>query len=283
MFLSLWLTVLGLSSSAASWSPSNSTYINPILPDFHPDPSCIFVKEWDSTFFCASSSFLAFPSIPIHASKDLVDWKLISNVLNHPDQLPILANTRGQTSGIWAPSLRYHKGTFYVVTTLVHNNRDAFNASRWDNIIFSTKNPYSTESWSAAFHFPFEGYDTSPFWDDDVQIYIVGSHAWKVRPGIDLFTIDLETGETGPSKNVWNGTGGLAPEGPHIHKKDRYYYLIIAEGGIGLNHMETITRSRSIDGPYKSNPSNPILTNANTTQFFQAMGHADLFKDAIRH
>lgn len=281
MFLSLWLAALGLASSAISWSLPNSTYENPILPGFHPDPSCIFVEEWDRTFFCASSSFLAFPGIPIHASKDLLDWKLISNALNRPDQLPMLANASGQTSGIWAPSLRYYRGTFYVVTTLVHDDRDAFDASRWDNIIFSTKDPYDAASWSAAVHFPFEGYDTSPFWDDDGQVYIAGAHAWKVRPGIDFFTIDLETGEAGPSKNIWNGTGGLAPEGPHIYKKDGYYYLMIAEGGTGLNHMETIARSESIDGPYESNRANPILTNANTTQFFQAVGHADLFQDAI--
>lgn len=50
---------------------------NPILPGFHPDPSCIFVPEWADTFFCASSSFNAFPGIPIHASQDLQNWKLI--------------------------------------------------------------------------------------------------------------------------------------------------------------------------------------------------------------
>lgn len=55
----------------------NSTFYNPILPGFHPDPSCIFVPEWNETFFCASSTFNAFPGIPIHASKDLHNWKLI--------------------------------------------------------------------------------------------------------------------------------------------------------------------------------------------------------------
>jgi beta-xylosidase len=62
---------------SAQGSTKNSTYYNPILPGFHPDPSCIFLKDWDNTFFCASSSFNAFPGIPIHASKDLQNWKLI--------------------------------------------------------------------------------------------------------------------------------------------------------------------------------------------------------------
>ena len=55
----------------------NSSFYNPILPGFHPDPSCIFVHDWNETFFCVSSSFNAFPGIPIHASKDLQNWKLI--------------------------------------------------------------------------------------------------------------------------------------------------------------------------------------------------------------
>jgi len=76
---------------------SNSTILNPILPGFHPDPSCIYVPEWDQTFFCASSSFNAFPGIPIHASKDLQNWKLIGHVLNRREQLPRLAETNRST------------------------------------------------------------------------------------------------------------------------------------------------------------------------------------------
>lgn len=75
----------------------NSTFYNPILPGFHPDPSCIYVPEWDDTFFCASSSFNAFPGIPIHASKDLQDWKLIGHVLNRKEQLPKLQETNRST------------------------------------------------------------------------------------------------------------------------------------------------------------------------------------------
>lgn len=67
-----------LFASVPYWAyGENSTFNNPILPGFHPDPSCIFVPEWNETFFCASSSFNAFPGIPIHASKDLQNWKLI--------------------------------------------------------------------------------------------------------------------------------------------------------------------------------------------------------------
>lgn len=70
------LAIASLSVGAA-YAAQNSTFHNPILPGFHPDPSCIYVPEWNETFFCASSSFNAFPGIPIHASKDLQNWKLI--------------------------------------------------------------------------------------------------------------------------------------------------------------------------------------------------------------
>jgi beta-xylosidase len=103
-------------------------------------------------------------------------------------------------------------------------------------------------------HFDFEGYDTSPFWDKDDKVYITGAHAWRVAPGIHMAEADLETGKVGEWKVIWEGTGGLvsfwscshlsklyltsdlqAPEGPHIYKKDGYYYLLAAEGGLKLD------------------------------------------------
>ncbi|GAW20324.1 hypothetical protein ANO14919_098260 [Xylariales sp. No.14919] len=260
----------------------NSTYTNPILPGFHPDPSCIFVPEWDDTFFCVSSTFNAFPGIPLHASKDLQNWKLIGHVLNRKEQLPRLAETNRSTSGIWAPTLRYHAKTkaFWLVTTLVDDEKDAYDASRWDNVIFRSKNPYDPQAWSKAAHFDFQGYDTSPVWDVDGKTYIVGGHAWRVSPGIMLTEANLDTGKVGEWKTIWNGTGGSAPEGPHIYRKDGWYYLLAAEGGTGLDHMVTMARSKSLYGPYESNPANPVLTNANTTEYFQTLGHADLFQDS---
>ncbi len=91
--------LLGLSAcvSASSAHAANSTISNPIFPGFYPDPSCIYVPERDKTFFCASSSFNAFPGIPIHASKDLQNWKLIGHVLNRKEQLPRLGETNRST------------------------------------------------------------------------------------------------------------------------------------------------------------------------------------------
>lgn len=261
----------------------NSTYFNPIFPGFHPDPSCIFVPEWDDTFFCAASSFNAFPGIPIHASKDLKNWRLIAHVLNRPEQLPRLAETNRSTSGIWAPTLRYQDDTFWLFTTLVDDEKAPEDASRWDNIFFKAEDPFDELSWTDAIHFEFEGYDPSPFWDEDGKVYVTAAHAWRVSPGIHQAEIDLETGDVGNWTVTWEGTGGQAPEGPHIYFKDGYYYLLVAEGGTGHDHMVTISRSESIAGPFESNPANPILSNTNTTSLFQAVGHADLFQDGNGH
>ncbi|KFY03073.1 hypothetical protein V494_00412 [Pseudogymnoascus sp. VKM F-4513 (FW-928)] len=276
--------ILTLTICSALVLAADSTYTNPILPGFHPDPSCIFVPSWDNTYFCASSSFNAFPGIPIHASRDLKNWKLIGNAFSRPEMFPALATTNRSTGGIWAPTLRYREergnGKFWISSTLVFDDLPKNNVSRWDNFVISTDNPYISTSWRDPVHFKFGGYDTSLFWDDDGEVYVAGSHQYTVWPGIQLAKIDLNTGATGEWSNPWNGTGGLAPEGPHIYKKDGMYYLMLAEGGTGLNHMVTLARSRdSIQGPYEPAPHNPLLTNANTTAFFQSVGHADLFQD----
>ncbi|KAK4166377.1 Non-reducing end alpha-L-arabinofuranosidase BoGH43B, partial [Cladorrhinum sp. PSN259] len=277
------LTLLGLSACMFSslGQAANSTIYNPIFPGFYPDPSCIFVPERDDTFFCASSSFNAFPGIPIHASKDLQNWRLIGHALNRKEQLPRLAETNRSTSGIWAPTIRFHDDTFWVVTTLVDDDRPQTDSSRWDNIIFKSKNPSDPASWSVATHFNLTGYDPEPFWDDvSGKVYINAAHAWQVGPYIVQAEIDLETGRLlSEWEVIWNGTGGLAPEGPHIYRKDGWYYLMAAEGGTGVNHMVTMARSKSVSGPFESYANNPVLTNANTTSYFQTVGHADVFPD----
>ncbi|KAJ2977176.1 hypothetical protein NUW58_g7889 [Xylaria curta] len=278
----------------------NSTYTNPILPGFHPDPSCIFVPDWEDTFFCASSSFNAFPGIPLHASKDLQNWKLIGHVLNRREQLPRLTETNRSTSGIWAPTLRYNEKTetFWLVTTLVDDDRPDTDASRWDNVIFKSKDPFNPTSWSKAVHFDFQGYDTSPVWDFDGKTYIVGGHAWRVSPGIMLAEANLDTGKVGEWKKIWDGTGGSVGDHPdavslftngafrlpkvHISIA-KMAGLTSGEGGTGLDHMVTMARSKGLYGPYESNPANPVLTNANTTEYFQTVGHADLFQDSSKN
>jgi beta-xylosidase len=257
-----------------------STYHNPIISGFHPDPTCTFVPELNNTFFCTFSSFLTFPGLPIYASHDLINWKLISNALSRPEQIPALPFlARGATSGIYAPTLRYRDGKFYIFTTLANQALYNNNYTRWDNFILTSNDPYRSSSWSDPTHFDFPGIDPSPFWDDDNQTYITGSVDGKA---IWQAPLDFCTGEVlGPLIDIWNGTGLPSPEAPHIYKKDGWYYLLTAEGGTRERHRSNFARSRSLYGPYEGDPRNPVLSGYLSDSYFQAVGHSDVFTDQL--
>ena len=244
----------------------NSTYYNPILPGWNSDPSCTQVN---GTFFCATSTFNAFPGLPIYASNDLIDWKLISHAWNRESQLPGIGEvTTIQQGGMFAPTLRYHDGEFYIICAYLAPASELITVGT----LFKTADPFTNQAWSDPVIFNISGIDPDLFWDDDGTTYMANA-------GVNLREINTETGATTEPIRIWNGTGGSSPEGPHIYKKNDWYYLMIAEGGTELNHMETIARARNITGPYEAYENNPILSNANTTQYFQTVGHADLFQD----
>ncbi|BCS19862.1 uncharacterized protein APUU_20294A [Aspergillus puulaauensis] len=257
--------------SLAKSSP-NSTYTNPILPGWHSDPSCVFVPEEDNTFFCTTSTFLATPGLPIYASKDLLHWKPISNVVTRPEQVPEITNSTSQTQqdGLWASTLRYHHGVFYLITSYAHQF-PTFGVNT--GLLFTSRDIYSDDAWGGPIMLNISGIDPDLFWDDDGTVY-------ASTAGITQQTIDLETGDLGPEVNIWAGTGASIVEGPHIYKKDGWYYLIAAEGGTELGHHQTIARSRKVTGPYQGYSGNPILTNRKTTAYFQTVGHADVFQDS---
>lgn len=274
--LVLWYTVLSAACLAVTAlsimkvegaSTNLKAYNNPIISGFAPDPSCIRVNE---QYFCVTSSFSVFPGIPVYTSRDLVQWQQIGNVLSRPEQLPHLALVNQTTGGIWAATICEHDGTFFVTSTLVFDGEPQTNPDRWDNLIFTTKDIFANNGngWSDPVHFSFYGYDTSLFWDDDGSVYVQGSHAWHIFPAIQQYKIDVSTGNALSEPIIlWNGTGGLAPEAPHVYKRDDGYYLMIAEGGTGVGHMVTMAKSLNIAGPYTGYTHNPVLTNANTTEY----------------
>ncbi|KAF2793458.1 glycoside hydrolase family 43 protein, partial [Melanomma pulvis-pyrius CBS 109.77] len=250
---------------------------NPILPGFHPDPSCVFVAEWNNTFFCTTSTFSWFPGLPIYASRDLLHWKLVSNAFSRPEQLPYLGYINRGQSGIYAPTLRYRGGVFTITTTLANQALPRENLTRWDNIIFNTMDPYG--EWDDPIHYYGPGIDPSPFWDDDGVAWLTSTFN---SSGVVHAPVNLTTGEvTLPFKWLWLGTGGASPEAAHVYKKDNWYYALLAEGGTREKHMVTMARSRSLHGPYEGAPNNPLLTAYNNTEsYFQAVGHVDLFQDS---
>jgi beta-xylosidase len=243
----------------------NSTYLNPVLPGWHSDPSCTPVN---GTFFCVTSTFISFPGLPIYASKDLVNFKHISHVWNRESQLPGYSYaTAAQQQGMYAATIRYHKGTFYVICEYLGTT-----TNQTSGVLFKTTDPFNDKAWSDPVKFIAPKIDPDLFWDDDGKVYVA-------TQGVIIQEIDINTGKMGPVHSLWNGTGGVWPEGPHIYKKDGWYYLMIAEGGTAEDHSVTMARAKKITGPYSPSPHNPHLTARNTKNFFQTVGHADLFQD----
>jgi beta-xylosidase len=243
----------------------NSTYLNPVLPGWHSDPSCTPVN---GTFFCVTSTFISFPGLPIYASKDLVNFKHISHVWNRESQLPGYSYaTAAQQQGMYAATIRYHKGTFYVICEYLGTT-----TNQTSGVLFKTTDPFNDKAWSDPVKFIAPKIDPDLFWDDDGKVYVA-------TQGVIIQEIDINIGKMGPVHSLWNGTGGVWPEGPHIYKKDGWYYLMIAEGGTAEDHSVTMARAKKITGPYSPSPHNPHLTARNTKNFFQTVGHADLFQD----
>ena len=244
---------------------------NPILPGFYPDPSICRVGD---DYFLVTSTFSYFPGVPIFHSKNLVHWEQIGHVLDRPDQLDLTGV--GHSQGIFAPTIRYHEGHFYVITT---------NVGRGGNFLVTARNPRGP--WSDPVWLNAPGIDPSLFFDDDGQAYYCGTRSapegekYDGNNEIFLQRLNLRTlALEGEAHSLWRGAlrDAIWPEAPHIYKKDGYYYLLIAEGGTGHHHAVTIARSQSIEGPYLGNPGNPILTHRHLGRDFPIVnpGHGDL-------
>jgi len=237
------------------------TFQNPIIPGFHPDPSICRVGD---DYYLVNSSFEFFPGVPIFHSRDLVHWRQIGYCLTRKSQLN-LDHARA-SGGIYAPTLRYRNGTFYMITTLVDTG---------GNFFVTATNPAGP--WSEPVWVDHAGIDPSLLFDEDGTVYY-DRHEGMADGYIGQAKINLQTGKLdGDFKEVWRGTGGVWPEGPHLYKINGKYFVMIAEGGTSYDHMVTIARSDSPWGPFVPNPRNPILTHRNRPDSsIQALGHADL-------
>ncbi len=233
---------------------------NPVLPGFHADPS---VCRAGDDFYLVNSTFQYFPGVPLFHSKDLVNWEQVGNCLTRPSQVD-LKGTDGN-SGIYAPTIRYNNGRFYMVTTVFPSRRHFY---VW------TDNPAGEWSEPVVIDFAIGSCDPTLYFEDDKCYFL-----WK-EGDIKICEIDVETGkQLGEIHHLGTGLGGRYPEGPHIYKKDGYYYLLLAEGGTEHGHHVNILRSKNLFGPYQPNPANPILSHFNMkmqNSQIQGLGHADL-------
>lgn len=254
-------------------------YRNPILPGFRPDPALCKVGD---TFYLVNSSFAYYPGVPIYKSSDLVNWESLGHVLDRPSQLPL--DGQDISRGIFAPTISYHDGTFYMVTT---------NVSYLGNFYVTAKDPAGP--WSDPIVFPdVDGIDPSFFFDDTT------GRAWLVNNGpapdnkplydghraIWIQEFDAAKGELiGPRRIIINGGTDLAKkpvwiEGPHIFRHGEWLYLCCAEGGTNVEHSQVIFRAKDPLGPWTPWEKNPILTQRDLDTArphpVTSTGHADL-------
>lgn len=251
-------------------------FTNPILAGYYPDPSVLRVGD---TFYLVNSSFEHFPGLPIHASTDLVNWRLVTHAVSRTEQFDY-TNIR-PSGGLYAPTLREHNGTFYIVCTFVDGPEGAEG-----NFILSAPSPEGP--WSDPTFVDFPGIDPSLFFEDDrawwlgcadAEPYLYEGHksAW-------LQEINVATGGfVGERHQLWSGAlrDSIWCEGPHLYAKDGWYYLLTAEGGTEFNHAVTVARSRAITGPYVGHARNPVLTHRHLGEAapVQNVGHAEIFDD----
>ncbi len=275
---STWAQFSSFSYSGKSAAvPKADEYLNPVVGGFYPDPSICRVGD---DYYLVNSSFSYFPGLPIWHSKDLVNWTQTGNVIDRPSQYP--AKGGAVSAGLYAPTIRYHNGTFYVVCTLIGAG----------NFYVTAKDPRGPWSEPVFLH-GVGGIDPSLFFDDDGKCYIVncdeppdGKAEYNGHRTIRLQEIDTEQKKVfGEQTILVNGGTDISQhpiwcEGPHLYKIKDTYYLMCAQGGTGPAHTEVIFKSDSLRGPYTPAPHNPILLTIGLARDranpITCTGHADL-------
>ena len=259
-------------------------YYNPIISGFYPDPSIVRVED---DYYLVHSSFSYFPGIPVFHSKDLVNWTQIGNVLDRPTQMPV--DSLGISRGVFAPTIEYNDGTFYVLNTLVDAG---------GNFMVTAKDPAGL--WSEPIWLDrVGGIDPSIFFDDDGKVYILNNDAPEGGPlyeghrAVWIREYDVAANKSiSAPKVIINGGIDLSArpiwiEGPHLMKINGEYFLLAAEGGTGPNHSQVVLKGNNAMGPFTPGPIgliNPILTQRHIPvdrEFpVEYTGHADIVETA---
>lgn len=249
---------------------------NPVLRGFNPDPSILRVGE---DYFIATSTFEWFPGVQVHHSRDLVHWRLLTRPLSRRSQLDMLGNP--DSGGIWAPQLSYQGGLFHLIYTDVKTWGVGEPFKDTHNYLVTA--PDILGPWSEPHYLNSSGFDPSLFHDDDGRKWFLNM-VWDHRKGKNAFAgILLQEFDpdqkklVGPIRNIFTGTSIRVTEGPHLYKKDGFYYLVTAEGGTTYEHAVTVARARDIGGPYEVHPDNPLLTSRGEPELeLQKAGHGSL-------
>ena len=227
------------------WSPDlgNGTYKNPVINADYSDPDVCAVGN---DFYMTASSFACAPGLPVLHSTDLVNWEIVNYALDRlvPEDFYDVAR---HGKGVWAPSIRYHKGEFYIY---------------WgdpDFGVYMVKTDDPRGKWSEPVLVKkAKGIiDPCPLWDEDGRCYL--AYAWaasraQINSVICVAEMNAEgTRVTGPSKIVYDGNDDVnhTAEGPKFYKKDGFYYLLFPAGGVEMG-WQMAARSKQVYGPYEA-------------------------------
>ncbi|MET0424366.1 MAG: glycoside hydrolase family 43 protein [Actinoplanes sp.] len=252
---------------------------NPVLPGFHPDPSILRVG---SDYYIATSTFEWFPGVRLHHSTNLVDWRPLGGALNEKRLLDLYG--AGDSNGVWAPSLSWTDGEFY----LLYSDVATFAGGYWDPQNYLVTAPHPTGPWSDPVVLHGRGFDASLFHDSDGTSWMLSMVAdW--RPGRNRFAgISIQQYDrqakrlVGPEHQIFDGTSAAVTEAPHLYQKDGWYYLVTAEGGTSWEHQVTVARSAGRLGPYLADPDGPMLTSSGHPHLtLQKAGHGSLVQTAV--
>ena len=260
--------------------PASGPIQNPVLRGFYPDPSICRVGE---DYYIANSTFEWFPGVSLSHSRDLVHWEQVGYALTRSSQLDMRGDPN--SGGIWAPCLTYADGLFWLVYTDVRGWTGAFKDAR--NYLVTA--PSIAGPWSEPIYMNGVGFDASLFHDEAAGgaaggrkwfVQMIWDHRANHNPfgGITLQEYDATARKLiGERRTIWHGSKLGLVEGPHIVKKDGWYYLYCAEGGTFATHAESVARSRTIEGPYEEMPGNPLITSVpDSKNPIQSAGHGCL-------
>lgn len=248
---------------------------NPLLPGCYPDPSICRAGE---DFYLVTSTFEYFPGLPVLHSRDLRTWRHIGHALDRPGMLDM--EGIASSGGLYAPTIRFHDGVFWLVCTLVDQADD----SRGGHFLLTATDPAGP--WSDPVWLDADGIDPSLFFDDDGRVWVHGTRLarepeWFHQTEVWLRELDPVTKQlVGPEHVLWTGAvrGAVWAEAPHLYKVDGTYYLVAAEGGTEVHHAVSVARATSVTGPYEGSKANPHLTHRHMgrTADVVGVGHADL-------
>ena len=234
---------------SSAWSPDNGdgTYTNPVINADYSDPDVCVVGE---DYYLTASSFQCTPGLPILHSRDLVNWEIIGYALEElyegDNELMNHFSTPRHGEGVWAPSIRYHEGEFYIY----------WGDPDYGVYMVKTKDPAGKWEKPVCVIAGKGMIDTTPLWDDDGRCYLVNGWANSRARFASVLTVrELNAeGTKAIGKPVivfdGNGTENRTCEGPKFYKRDGWYWIMCPAGGVPTG-FQLAMRSKSPYGPYE--------------------------------